>query len=395
MKTTLDQAPRLMATRSDLKTLAQENSTCLTMFLPLGPTVAASGDRSLHLKSALLTAGGKLGGLGVEPAPFLERAEEIGRGCVQADGAAQSAVIYCSKNHASCFGVPEPLPETVLVGDSFYVIPLLKSVQNEHEFYVLALSQKHTRLIHCTLTESSEVELPPSVPRNLFDFNQHAQPDHRLENRSQGGQQGKPHASHPGVAVAFGTGSDADQKDEYLYHFYNEIDKQLQALLRSNPLPLVIAGVDYEIALYHRVSEYPALVADGVHGAPDGLKGAELHARALKVLEGYTTERIDKALAQYEKAGGERMSTAVPEIVKNAFDGRVLYLFLSEGATHAGRFDESRREVYETPGKQSSPRNDDLLNTAALQTITHAGDVFILPPDKMPGQCEAAAMLRF
>jgi hypothetical protein len=384
-----------MATRTDLKALAQENSTCLTMFLPLAATGGGDGDNSLHLKRALAAAETKLAKLGLESTPFLQRVEEIGKDCARRDGVAQTAIIYCSANHSSCFGVPDSLPETVLIGESFHVLPLLKTAQSEHEFYVLALSQKHTRLMHCTHTESQEVELPASVPRNLFDFNQHAQPDHRLENRSQGGQQGKPHASHPGVAVAFGTGSDADQKDEYLYHFYNEIDKQLQAFLRTNPLPLVIAGVDYEIALYHRVSEYPALVPDGVHGSPDGLKGPDLHARALKVLKGYTAERINKALAQYEKAGGDRISTTVPEIVKNAFDGRVLYLFLAEGAAHPGRFDQGTREVYEIAGERSSPGSDDLLNAAAIQTIGHAGDVFVLPPDRMPGQCGAAAMLRF
>lgn len=383
-----------IATRTDLRALAGETSTCISIFLPTDRTTGANGTAAQHLKGALLTARNRLNELGLDAAAFVEALEDIAQSPNQlANAVAQSLAIYRSANRLSCFAVPELLSERVIISDCFDVLPLLKAAQSESEFYLLALSQKHTRLIHCTLETSEEVELPPSVPTNLFDFNQHAQPDHRMENRAQAGQKGKPHGSHPGVAVAFGTGSDADQKDEYLYHFYNEIDKQLQVFLRENPLPLVIAGVDYEIALYHRVSEYQALVPDGVHGSADGLKGGDLHARALKALDAYTAARIDKALAQYEKAGSDRISTAIPDVVKHAFDGRILHLFLAEGASQPGWFDPTSREVQQHD--QDRAGGSDLMNLAALQTLTHAGDVFVLPPEKMPGQCKVTAMLRF
>src|SRR5581483_9384809 len=140
--------------------------------------------------------------------------------------------IYRSLNGLWHFRLPSAETDRVVFGDRFYVMPLVKFLSEDNEFYLLALSQKNARLLRCTHSTSEQMELPPSVPTNLFDFNQHSQPDHRLENRAHGGQKGN-QGSHAGMMVAFGTGSDADQKDEYLYHFFNEMDKQLQSFLRD------------------------------------------------------------------------------------------------------------------------------------------------------------------
>jgi hypothetical protein len=298
--------------------------------------------------------------------------------------------LYRSGESTWRFLTPYAVGEAICISDHFHVTPLLKAAQMDQQFYILALSQNRVRLIRCTLTSSEEVELPQTVPTNLLDFEQARQPDHRLENRSQAGQKGKPHGSHPGMSVAFGTGSDADQKDEYLYHFYNELDKQIQSLLRDNPLPLVVAGVDYEIALYHSISEYLTLVPGGVQGAADGLKGGELHARALEVLPALFNLRLEKALGQYEKAGGERILTLPSEIVRAAFDGRILHLFLAEGVREPGSYDVTTRTVRQ--GKES---DEDLLDLAALQTAAHAGNIFIVPQEQVPGRMIAAAALRF
>jgi hypothetical protein len=277
--------------------------------------------------------------------------------------------------------------QSAILGDWFEVLPLINTVSNEQQFYILALSQKHSRLIRCTLTSSEEVPLPANVPTNLSDFNQQDQPDHRLENRTQAGQKGK--SAHPGMVVAFGTSSDSDQKDHYLHDFFKAIDRELQPLLRERPLPLIVAGVDYEIALYHSVSQYPELVPRGVQGAPDGLKGGELHERAVEVLKTYNAGRVDRALGRYEKAPANRIARSLREIVPAAFDGRVLHLFVAEGFRQSGRFKEDTREVVETG------EGDDLVNLAVLQTLAHAGDAFLLPPAKVPGGNHIAALLRF
>ncbi len=68
---------------------------------------------------------------------------------------------------------------------------------------------------------------------------------------------------------------------------------------KNGTAPLVVAGVDYEIACFRRVNVYPNLAEDAVHGAADGLKGGELHKRALEAVQSYFSAPFKAALARY------------------------------------------------------------------------------------------------
>ena len=98
--------------------------------------------------------------------------------------------------------------------------------------------------------------------------------------------------------------------------------------------------------------------------------------------------------AMYEQLGGsDRVSVSIKEIVKAAHDGRVLYLFAAQGAQHMGNFDEMTHKV-RTHG-QERPGDEDLINAAVMQTLAHAGDVFIVARNKVPHGSQMAAVTRY
>jgi hypothetical protein len=93
--------------------------------------------------------------------------------------------------------------------------------------------------------------------------------------------------------------------------------------------------------------------------------------------EAYSARGAQGALAQFEKlAGNGRASTDPQEIVKAAREGRVFQLLLAERIPFEGR-------------------EDDPLNAAALETLLHGGEVFLVPADKMPQHKSLAAAFRF
>src|SRR5262249_22128577 len=129
-------------------------------------------------------------------------------------------VVFRSPRVFRHFYVAAPLEEFVTVADHFYILPLLPLVGHERIFYILTLSQKHIRLLRCEGGTSVEVALPRSVPRTLDDFMQTSRPDHVLDNRAWGGP-----SMGSMRGVIFGTSTDREAKDEYLMHFYKEVDK--------------------------------------------------------------------------------------------------------------------------------------------------------------------------
>src|SRR6267143_51502 len=72
--------------------------------------------------------------------------------------------------------------------------------------------------------------------------------------------------------------------DEFLKHFFKEIDQRIHAILGRADAPLILAGVESETALYRRVNSYPHLAEQTVSGSPDGLTPRELYNRALDIV---------------------------------------------------------------------------------------------------------------
>ena len=95
----------------------------------------------------------------------------------------------------------------------------------------------------------------------------------------------------------------------------------------------------------------------------------------------------------FEQLGPERTSLSLKEIVKAAWDGRVLDLFVARGAKEMGNFDEATHRV--RTHADDRPGDEDLINAAAVQTINHAGNVFVLPRNKIPHGSQIAAVMRY
>jgi hypothetical protein len=373
----------------ELKDLSSDPGPCITVLLPLRHedtrqirTAAKSAIRAVEQRLEQRNEDRKQ----VEALMQPLRALPIE---IEAEPEQKGVVILRSPTLFERFFVPREIEESVTVARHFNLLPLIPVLRENEPFYILALSQKHVRLLRCTNTTSEEVNLPRSVPHNLDDFLLTDRPDHALDNASAGG---------PGTGsmerVTFGTGSDNERKDEHLSHFYRTVDRGITELLQADNAPLVIAGVEYELPLYRSVSQFPRLVDEAVRGAPDGLKGGELHKRALGVVAAHRQKDVERALAMYEQFGGSnRVSVGLKEIVKAAYDGRVMHLFVAQGAHYMGNFDDLTHKVHAHRSEQ--PGDDDLVNAAAVETLRHAGDIFVIPTGKVPHGSQMAAVMRY
>ena len=302
---------------------------------------------------------------------------------------AHNLVIVSSPEFQYKFTTEQPVKEIVSVDEEFHLRSLLPLLNRKTEFYILALSQQHTRLLHCTESTSGEVALPPGAPTDFMDFRQTRQPDHVLDNRSSAGP-----SLGAMKGVLSGSSSDRDEKDRYHHDFYRAIDRGVNAILSGTGMPLAVVAVEHELALYKSVNTYPDFVEPGIHGAPDGLKGGEMHRRALEMLSDYLPPETRRELEHFEKnAGTGHASSHAQEIIKAAYEGRVSHLFLQESAEYRGAFDEVRRKV-KHHGDGITPMRD-LLNEAVVQTLRNSGNVTLLSAKEMPNGVPVCAVFRY
>jgi hypothetical protein len=379
----------------ELKAFAATGGPALTVYLPS----EVPGGATKKLPARLRKLSGEIKercserGLSQEEiaafvTPFESSAESIG----ESGAEGPTLALFRSQESFQWFWIPREVPQSVTIADNFFVRPVLDLMHGEQRFYILAIAQKEVRLLRCTEHSSEEVPLPPDFPTNLVEFVATDQPDHNLRNKATSGP--GPGTNPTGRNVSFGTGTDKEHKDEYFHQFFTAMNRAVVDLLKGEEkTPLVLAGVEFELAIYRRENTYQCLCATDVQGAPNGLRGAELHTRALECVEEWRRARTADLLAQHEKQAGGVADASVAEIVKAAYEGRVGVLLVGRTAEAYGNFDEAAHRVHQH--KRPAGGDEDLINAAAVQTVLHAGDVHVLEDAEVPGGRPMAAVMRY
>jgi len=244
------------------------------------------------------------------------------------------------------------------VGECFQLRPLLALASKHLEFYILALKLNDTRIFKCTDQFCEAARFPKNAGTAAAGF---------VPGASQSSLRAEP--VH-----------DRDHPENHLGRFYREIDRDVNALLKDGHPPLVVVGVEHEVALFHRLTTYPACVEPGIRGLPGHLGQNEMYEQSLDLVRSVTTGPARRALERFDKQIGTGHAWAdVQEIVRAASTGRVEHLFLLEAGAVPGAVDDGA----------------DLLDTAAVQTLRHGGDVQTLLEASMPSEGPICATFRY
>jgi Bacterial archaeo-eukaryotic release factor family 3 len=374
----------------DLKPILSSRPPCLSVYMPLdaAPANQSAKANALRWRECLRSLEPKIEQNGSEARELLKSISDWDAIWGEEKHTGKSIAVFRSPDIFSVTSLEEPVKGKAVLGPHFCVRPLLPELTKDGTFYILALSQKDIRVLRCTSSSSEEVPLPASVPRSFDAYMNNVKPDHVLDNR---GTPGPGAGSSKGIM--FSTSTDKEDRDEYLAHFYKQIDRGLNEMLRRKTEPVVPVGVEYELALYRSLNTYPHLAEEAVQGAPNSLKAGEMHARALDAISRQYGKKVDDALAEYNHKVGGAASNRLKDIIPAAHEGRVLTLLVSDSSETTGSFDEA---TYTVKGRETgSSEDEDLVNDAVVQTILHAGHVFVVPNSKMPNGAPLSAIFRF
>jgi len=369
--------------------LSSAAGPCLSVYAPISKALSDQGQYALRWKECLKS-------LDKDVAKFDGKAEELRRSVADwqsiydpKDAHGAAVAVFRSAEVFRRIWLDRPVEAQAFVGPNFNIRPLLPELARDRVFCILALSQKDVRLLRCTSSSAELVQFPAPTLTSFDAYLNPAKPDHVTDNRASPGP-----SSGSSKGVMFSTSTGREDKGEHLAHFFRQIDRGLNEVLREGHPPVVLAGVEYEVALYRASTTYGNVVDDAVEGAPNSLKGGELQARALAVMDKCYEQKIQKSLEAYEQHfGAGRATNSLKEVVAAAYDGRILTLLLSDSMQLPGRFEESTHEV--KAKSNGLPDEEDLLNVAAVQCLLHSGQVLVAPNNKMPNGAPAAAVLRF
>lgn len=298
----------------------------------------------------------------------------------QGDGLA----VFLSPQMYQYYQIPLSLSELVVVAERFHVKPLIPLFSEDGAFYVLAISQNQVRLLQCTRYHVQEVT-PEDVPSNLAEALQYDQPE----------KQHQFHTTGPGgMTISHGHGVSKDYDKANILRYFQQVDRGLQPVLADEHAPLVIAAVDYLHPIYREANRYRYLLEEGIHGNPDEASEKALQQQAWPIVQPQFERARAEALRRYDAAAGTGLATNdVKEAALAAHDGRIATLFVDSAMQQWGTFDAQSRNVRLC--REKGPGIEDLLDFAAMHTLTKGGTVYAVEPEQAPGETPVAAIFRY
>jgi len=370
--------------------MVKQEGFCISMFMPTYRAGTPAQQNQIRLRNLLRVAEEKLLAGGSRPQEVKALLEPL-QGLVgnvifwrhQNDGLA----IFISSNLFRYYRLPINFEELIVVADRFHVKPLLPALSGDDQFYVLTLSQNDIHLYKGTKQILREIEID-NIPKNLAEALQYDEPEKQIRFH-RGTQRGGERSS-----MMSGHGADLENNKENIAKYFRQIDKGLRDILRDEPIPLVLAGVEYLFPIYREVNTYTNLIDEGITGNPKGMSMEQLHRQAWSIVYPCFEKDKNDAIAQYRQSSGTGLtSNDIREVVPAAYHGRVGSLFLLEGYQQWGIFDPEKNEVY--CHEKMEAGSEGLCDFAAIQTFMNGGAVFVLPAGEMPDESCLAAVFRY
>ncbi|HEY5875884.1 MAG TPA: hypothetical protein VIT64_11305 [Ilumatobacteraceae bacterium] len=209
---------------------------------------------------------------------------------------------------------PGNTPALVTVASEPDLLPLVAALAARTEFDLLVLSPDHVQLFR-----SDARALQPMA---RYD----------LPRRREDAPWNEPLEADPAAALPDAT--DRDERTNATWRFIEIVERRLPPAVREGRVPLVVAAVDDDAAVFRLVSSHPKLLTLTAFGSPAGLSLARLHdAAADLVLERGCEDNEARRARFADLARAGRTAREPCELRAAAAAGRIETLFVGDHTT--------------------------------------------------------------
>lgn len=378
-----------MITRENILNLAQkESDNCVSIYLPTHKAGEEVQQDPIRLKNLLTEAVSQLKNRDLKQNTIDELLEDARKLLDQPlfwQHNDKGLALFISEEDFEYYRIPYAFKERVMVDDHFLITPLVPMITLEGTFCILALSQKKIRLLKCTRTEVEEIELE-EAPDSLEEFLKYDVNEANLQHHAGQGANAQ--------AIFHGQGGSRDTNTEEIVNYLKTVENEVTSVLRKRNDPLILAGVKEAAAEYRKVNNYSRLMDQALLSNPDPKSDEELKEEGWKVIQSYFLKDMYSDIERFgDLSGSDKQSDNLSQIVEAAYYGKIESLFVPINEHSWGWFDMERDTVHHS----TEPKNGehDLINMAAIKTLTQSGNVYALNKEDMPNSSSIAAIFRY
>lgn len=375
-----------MITREDILKLARKkNDVCVSIYVPTHMMGEEVQQDPIRLKNMLTEASGRLKARGLKERrveKLLKEPRKLLDKPLFWQHNEKGLALFISEDSFEYYRTPHSFSEQVMVDDHFLITPLIPMISLEGTFCMLVLSQKKMRLLKCTRTSVEEIELKDS-PTSIEEFKKYNVYQKNITTAGSGGS----------ASVFHGWGDGSVETDE-VENYLKTIENEVTSILRKRNDPLVLIGIEEALSIYRNVNHYSRLMDNAISGNPDPLSNTEIKAEGWKIIQSFFLKDMYEDIERFGNLlGSDRQSDNLTKIVEAAYYGRVESLFIPIDEQSWGRYDVERDVVHRS--EEQKDGEYDLINMAAIKTLTQSGNVYALDKENMPDGTSIAAIFRY
>jgi hypothetical protein len=354
-----------------------KDNNCVSIYIP---TQSAGENRDSHIrfKNKVLQAKNTLKKKGFHESdaihflkPCFDMVDDPGFWRQLSNGLA----VFRSKDIFVYYHLPISFRDFYMVGNNFYLLPLIPVFNENGQYFLLALSQQSVRLFSASRDHISEINIADSVPRSISES-----VGEDYEQKSLQYQTGYTQ----GAQIMFhGQGSGKDDKKVETEKFLRDVDTHLKNVINDYSIPMIVAAVDNVFHLFKKVNTFPHLHEKFVRGNPDESDEKKLHKESWEqIKDDFLKDKEEKTGKYSFLASQDRTSENIEEIVPAAFQGKIDTLFVQKNQHIWGGYNEEYNSVSKKDIKEDG--DSCLLDIAAKSTFLQQGHVYLAEEEEMP-----------
>lgn len=266
--------------------------------------------------------------------------------------------------------LPEPVEETVVVGETFLTRDLVRIASRTPRYHLLVLSDQATRWFQGWGRRLSE------------------ETGHGFPMESQAGSHDPPEGFNKGVDPK----AYANERSKV---FLQRVAETTRAHMNNEHAPLFVAGVERLQALYREVAGEDA-ISGRLSGNFDGRSPHDLAEALAPELERWQQARRHMVLERFQEVKGTRNGVVgLREVGEAAAMARVDTLLVENPYSIAGTFDrETGRVITIANGGESDMAPDDVVDEIVETVVERGGNVVFYQDGRLAGPA-IGAILRY
>ena len=302
--------------------------------------------------------------------------------------------VYLSRDQFQLFRLDQPIEQKMVIDRVFHIRPLLSVLDDRLSFAVLRISKKAVSLFDVLPKGVNEIKLE-GIAESFEDSLSGVSADRGNQTHSAAYASG---AAGKQAAVFHGQGGLPDAEKAELTEYLRRLDGAVCVALADRSDWLVLAGVDYETAIYRNLSNYPRLAVESVSGNMDHLSPQAMADRAKPIAAAENDAERNAEAEEIRERRHQPVATDPEQVLKAAHAGQIKTLFVDKNASLTGSFETDTaalKELHHEPTGQPGDPCHDLIELAAVQTLKHGGRVYSVGSTEMPVDAKMVAALRY